>query len=156
MPINCFEFQVCRAGEPCNCNRTGVKAATLYNVGWLKRCARNPTVLSAFRGVAKASGKSLLDNESLFRFMAGQIASGELRVCQRLTAGASGDPGQASNANASIAKPFPFSPKPKASTIGSWQPPQNDPQTLPDDLDAAAQAAALSSAATQAAPFCPE
>ena len=154
MPINCFEFRVCRAGEPCNCSRIGARAATQYNVDWLRRCSRNPAVLSTLRGLASA-GKSLSDNESLFRLIAGKIASGELRVCQgQIAVAAGGDPG--TDANVPDSKPFPFTPKSKTSSGSALRPNENDPQTLPDDLNAAAQAAALTSAANQGAPFCPE
>ncbi len=154
MPINCYEFQLCRASEACGCKQKAGNAASLYSADWLRRSIRNPAVLTALRGVAKTGGTIPMDNESIVRLIAGQIASGQLRVCQTQSAksGAAGDPGTTAAKESS--KPFPFEPKPKTSSPSPQS--ASDPPTLPENTDAAAQAAALSSAANQGAPFCPE
>ena len=114
MPINCYEFQVCRGSDNCSCKLASTQRASLYNADWLRRCVRNPAVLMALRGLAKSGGTSLLDNESVINAIAGQIASGQLRVCQGQTAGSgrANDPGSTSSqADGSASKPFPFTPR---------------------------------------------
>lgn len=156
MPVNCFEFQICRAGEPCNCSQIRAKAASLYNADWLRRSCGNPSVLAALRGLARTAGTTVSDNESVVKLIAGQIASGQLRICQRQTAGPAGDPGGPSSTAPGAGKPFPFTPETKSTSGSSSQSSENDSPTMPEDMDATAQAAALNSAANQGAPFCPE
>lgn len=157
MPINCYEFQLCRAAESCNCKQASIQKAPLYTADWLRRCVRNPSVLMALRGIGKSSGGKLSDNEGIIKLIAGQIASGELRVCQGQNAvsNAAGDPGSAASQAAGSNKPFPFNPRPKTAPQ-SLSSNDSDGPGLADNLDGAAQAAALNAAASQGAPFCPE
>jgi len=157
MPINCYEFQICRGSDNCSCKLVSAQKASLYNADWLRRSVRNPAVLMALRGIAKTGGISLSDNESVINLVAGQIASGQLRVCQGQTAasGRANDPGSTSSQAGGPSKPFPFTPRSKTAATSS-QPSQNDPQSLPDDLDGSTQAGVLNSAANRGTPFCAE
>jgi len=158
MPINCFEFQLCRANENCGCKQSNVQKS-LYNTDWLRRSSRNPAVLASLRALANNGGMSLSDNESIIKLIGAQIASGQLRVCQGQTVafGRSNDPGAGARSQEDTpSKPFPFTPRPKTAATTSSQPGQNDPQTFSDDSDSATQAGVLNSAATQGTPFCAE
>jgi len=158
VPINCYEFQVCRAGEPCNCKQTGTRQAT-YGADWLKRCSRNPMVLQGLRSLANTSGINISDSESIIRFVASQLTAGTLRVCQKQGAnwgGGSGDPGSGGSPAEDTGKPFPFTGASSKPSSASSRSTESDPPTLSDSLDGAAQAAVLNSAAKDGAPFCPE
>lgn len=157
MPVNCYEFQLCRASESCNCKHKSIQRASLYTAEWLRRCTRNPLAMGALRGVVAGNGTRLSDNDSLIKLIAAQIASGQLRVCQGQNAGggAAADPGSASQTDGSSSKPFPFTPRPKQ-TSSSALSNDNEPQSLSENLDGAAQAAVLNAAAAQGVPFCPE
>lgn len=158
MPVNCYEFQLCRASESCNCKQKSIQRVSLYTEDWLRRCIRNPLVIGALRGVITERGTRVSDNASLIKLIASQIASGQLRVCQHQDSdsGNNGAAGSASSqGDAPSSKPFPFTPRPKQTSSPALSN-DNEPQSLPDNLDGAAQAAALNAAAAQGAPFCPE
>ncbi|HZS56844.1 MAG TPA: hypothetical protein VFA65_20735 [Bryobacteraceae bacterium] len=126
---------------------------------WLRKLTQNSLTMTGLRDVATRSGHAsvnLMDNGAVVKLIAQQICSGQLRVCSTSTFGRAGggDPGQ--SAAATDSKPFPLGDlkKKQASSSSTDHPP--DANTFSDNLDGQAQAAALTSAASQGQPFCPQ
>ena len=164
MPFDCFGLFLCRSTERCTCMQSNAFGAALKTPAqaeeWLRRFAANPASIRGLREVASKcvpASVNQTDSGALVKLIAQQISSGQLRICSpRLSGPASGDPASSAATPAVDSKPFPLGDLKKRASAQSYSSTAPDPNTLPDNLDAQAQAAALTSAASQGQPICPE
>jgi hypothetical protein len=127
---------------------------------WLRKLTQSPMTMTGLRDLAAKFGQksvNVMDNGAVVKLIAQQICFGQLRICSTGTfSGVAGDPGNRAAAAEADSKPFPLSDLKRRQTSSSQSDHPPDTNTFSDDLDGQAQAAALTSAASQGQPFCPE
>lgn len=171
MPFNCFGLYLCRANEPCTCMQTTQLGSMFKSPAqaeqWLQMFSRNGLTMMGLRDVAAKCGlgsANTSDNGSILKVLALQIYSGHLRVCSMGgmggSAGIGGSMGSSARSGTTAgggedSKPFPISERKKPASSTPDEPPP-DPSTFADDPDGSTQASALTAAAADGQPFCPE
>lgn len=126
---------------------------------------RDPAAISMLRTAALRDGLGsgvAFTNDALLKWVASQLASGRLRVCQtsvNKTAATTGDPATNSGANsappgAQPPKAFPLADRSSKTTKSSG--PAADQSSFPSDVQLTALAQALAEASQAGVPFCEE
>ena len=124
---------------------------------------RDPVAIYRLRDMAfrEGLGSVSLTNGAVTKWVASQLASGRLRICQspaQFTAPAA-DPGTTSGANSAPAaaqpeRPFPLSDRSSKTQKSSGVAPEQS--SFPADVQLAALAKTLADAAQSGVPFCEE
>ncbi len=125
---------------------------------------RDPAAIAMLRNMASRDGFGSgvsLTNDAVLKWVASQLASGRLRMCQTAfatTAASAGDPATGSGANSAppqTERAFPLADR-SSKTQQSAAAPATDQSSFPTDVELVALAKALTDATQAGVPFCEE
>jgi hypothetical protein len=122
---------------------------------FLLRFGLSPHAMKQLRKEVARPGTQAFSDDEILNYVSWELARGRWRARQRpreWETGTTGNDVQGPLLQAAV--PFPLAPKPSPPPVASS--PRPEPAVFPDDIDAAAIAATLKSAAEQGAPFCEE
>lgn len=144
------EWRLCRQGECVDCQPLRLRDKTLARQ-WLQQFRIKPLYMAKLRGLVFESfgmGRtSSMTEDDVIDQIANDLSSGQLMVCPQIIRVRSGH-----SAPAPDAVPFPLSER-KSRTPDVAASPLADPPTL-SDVNSELQAATLTTAAAEGAPFC--
>jgi hypothetical protein len=155
----CWVEQCRNRGSGGVCSETHLMKSRMSAELAVTDLTRDPATLSMLRDMAFRAGigSASRSNGALMKWVASQLASGRLRMCQapvsQITAPAA-DPGTTSGANTQTERPFPLSDRPSKTQKSSGPAPEQS--SFPSDVQLAALAKTLVEAAQSGVPFCEE